>query len=181
MGIKVTKAELHAAKNTICKDLIAPNLKVLFCGINPGLYTAVTGNHFAKPGNRFWRALYAGGFTPGLINPEDDSVLLSYRIGITSFVPRATATATELLREEFLQGKDILIEKVLYFKPQWLAILGIDAYRKAFTNATAVMGLQEETIGNTKIWILPNPSGLNAHYPPQALGNMFKDFHTVIG
>lgn len=172
---KPTKDEIAGAADKTVADVIAPNLKVLFCGINPGLYTAATGFNFARPGNRFWPTLYAAGFTPRLLAPHEQQELITYGYGITNFVDRATATAAELSRAELIEGGRKLKEKVLFFKPQVLAMLGLTAYRVVFGKPDAVVGLQPDKIGETKLWILPNPSGLNAHYPPKALAEVYRE------
>lgn len=145
-------------------DLIAPGLRVLFCGINPGLVSAETGHHFARPGNRFWPALHQAGFTPRQFRPDEQSELLDLGLGITNVVDRPSARADELTKAELLAGGENLVKKVLSYEPQWLAVVGVTAYRDAFGLRKAVMGRQDRLIGNTKVWILPNPSGLNAHY-----------------
>lgn len=157
------------------EDIIAPNLTILFCGINPGLYTAAIGCHFGRPGNRFWQVLYLSGFTPRLFSPYEQRELLSLRYGITNVVARATATADELTDEEFIIGGKILIEKVKRSTPQILAVLGVGAYRKAFHQPKAKVGLQRALIDQTKIWILPNPGGLNAHYQKEHLIKLFRE------
>jgi TDG/mug DNA glycosylase family protein len=177
---KPTADQLIAAKNLTIPDLIARDLRVLFCGINPGLYSAATGHHFAKPGNRFWPALYSGGFTPRLMSPWEEHELLDLQIGITSVVARTTATAAELSDDELRAGAAILRRKVQRYKPRVLAVLGIGAYRTGFGIKSAAIGLQKETIGETKIWILPNPSGLNAHFTPKSLGALFLAFNKLL-
>lgn len=161
-------------------DIIAPNLRVLFCGINPSLYSVKVGHHFARPGNRFWRALHEGGFTPRRFVPSDEDELLACGLGITNVAPRATIAAADLSRDELKTGGISLREKVRHFSPQTLAILGIGAYRVAFDKPDAKIGAQDETIGDTRIWVLPNPSGLNAHYPPAALARCFSELHENI-
>lgn len=170
-----TKEELLAAKSKTVPDVIAPNLRILFCGINPGLYTAWVGHHFGRPGNRFWPAMYAGGLTPRLFDPREDGELLQYGLGITNLVSRATVRADELSVEELQQGKAVLAEKVTRYQPQFLAVLGIDSYRKAFRLKNVHIGLQPNQIGTTRIWVLPNPSGLNAHFTPSRLQLVFAD------
>jgi TDG/mug DNA glycosylase family protein len=145
-------------------DVIAPRLNVLFCGINPGLMSEATGHHFARPGNRFWPALHLSGFTPQRLRPCDQSKLIAYHIGITNVVDRPSARADELSRDELVTGGRALERKVQRFRPAWLAVLGVGAYRLAFAKPGAVVGEQPETIGTTRVWVLPNPSGLNAHY-----------------
>jgi len=157
-------------------DVIAPGLKVLFCGINPGLYTAAVGHHFGRPGNRFWRALHDSGFTPRLFHPSEQWDLIPLGCGVTNVVARATATADELTRDELEEGGLGLSARVVEYRPRWLAVLGIGAYRAAFGRQKAVMGLQAETIGDTRLWVLPNPSGLNAHFQAAELAALFRDF-----
>jgi TDG/mug DNA glycosylase family protein len=168
-----TKQQLAAAVNKTVPDVVAPNLKVLLCGINPGLYTAAIGHHFGRPGNRFWPALHAGGITPRVLSPFEEPALLSLGYGITNIVPRATATAAELIADELRAGAMKLIRKVGKLEPKLLAVIGVGAYRVAFDRPKATLGLQEDRIGDTHIWVLPNPSGLNAHYQPKELGRLF--------
>jgi TDG/mug DNA glycosylase family protein len=148
---------------------------VLFCGINPGLYTAAVGHHFARPGNRFWSALFAAGFTDRLFSPFEERELLKSGYGITNVVARATATANTLTHEELVTGGRRLAGKVRRYRPKFLALLGVSAYRAAFDRAQAKVGRQEETIGDTMLWVLPNPSGLNAHYQQKDLARLFKE------
>lgn len=146
---------------------------MLFCGINPGLYTGVTGWHFARPGNRFWPALHASGFTPRLLHPSEELELLPLGYGITNVVARATAAAAELEPAEFVAGGRRLRAKVQRYAPRFLAVLGVGAYRVAFDRPRAVLGLQPETIGETRIWLLPSPSGLNASFQLRDLARLF--------
>jgi TDG/mug DNA glycosylase family protein len=169
-----TAADLKAAKNKTLPDLIAPGLTVLFCGINPGLYTAAIGHHFGRPGNRFWPTLHAAGFTPRLLDPSEEHELLPLGYGITNVVERATAAADELTDAEMVAGGKALRKKVLKFAPKYLAILGIGAYRVAFDRPKATIGLQAEAVGETRIWLLPSPSGLNAHYQGKDLVKAFR-------
>lgn len=177
---KPTKEELLAAVDKTISDVIAPDLKVLFCGINPGLYSGATGHHFARPGNRFWKVLHAADFTPRILAPAEERELLSLGYGITNVASRTTARADELSTEEIIAGGAILREKVLQFEPQTLAVLGIGAYRTAFAQPKAVLGLQNETIGKTHIWVLPNPSGLNANYQLNDLARVFSELRQKI-
>jgi double-stranded uracil-DNA glycosylase len=154
-------------------DIVAPGLRVLFCGINPGLRSAATGHNFAHPANRFWSTLHASGFTPSRIRPEDQRQLLDHGLGMTKFVERATATAAELEDDEFLAGAKRVERLVRRYKPRVLAILGLIAYRTAFQRPQAAIGLQEERMGETKIWLLPSPSGLNAHHKPADFVRLF--------
>lgn len=170
-----TRAQLAAAVSATLKDVIAPGLDVLFCGINPGLYSGATGHHFARPGNRFWPALHAGGFTERVLAPWEKDLLLERGVGITNIVRRTTATAAEVTREELIAGQRRLERKVRGYAPRWLAVAGIGAYRVAFGSPHAVVGPQERTIGSTRIWVLPNPSGLNAHHQPKNLARAFRE------
>ena len=172
--IKPTRADLLAAKDKTVRDVIAPELRVLFCGINPGLYSGVTGHHFARPGNRFWPTIYQAGFTPRLLSPFEERELLTLGCGITNLVPRATATADELASEELIAGRKRLETKVKRYQPLVVAVLGIGAYRTAFQERTAILGLQDKQIANARIWVLPNPSGLNAHYQLADLVEQFR-------
>ncbi|MCF3179205.1 G/U mismatch-specific DNA glycosylase [Streptomyces polychromogenes] len=169
----MTPEELEAARDRVLPDVVAGGLRVLFCGINPGLLSAATGHHFARPGNRFWPVLHLSGFTPRLLAPAEQRELLGYRLGITNVVARATARADELSAEEFREGGRILTAKVERLRPQWLAVVGITAYRTAFHDPKAVIGPQERTIGTTRIWALPNPSGLNAHWTAASMAEEF--------
>lgn len=175
-----TRQQLLAAEGKVIRDLIAPGLKVLFCGINPGLYSGATGHHFARPGNRFWPALHLGGFTPRVLRPWEERELLPLGYGITNFVRRTTATAAELSDDEYVAGAERLRKKVLKYRPKVLAVVGIGAYRTGFGRKTAKLGLQDDTIGATRIWILPNPSGLNAHHTQAGLGNLFGELRQAI-
>ena len=168
-----TREELDGARARVIPDVSAPGLRVLFSGINPGLYSAWTGHHFARPGNRFWPALHASGFTPRLLRPDEQEVLLSLGLGVTNVVARATARADELTREEIAAGGELLRTKARGLRPRWLAVLGITAYRVAFESPHATIGPQELRLGETGVWVLPNPSGLNAHYTPAALAEEF--------
>ncbi|ARF71328.1 G/U mismatch-specific DNA glycosylase [Streptomyces sp. NPDC012600] len=160
----MTPEELNAARGRIVPDVAAGGLRVLFCGINPSLMTAATGHHFAHPGNRFWPVLHRSGFTPRQLLPSEQSELLPLGLGITNVVARATARADELGAEEFREGGAALTERVERLAPAWLAVVGITAYRTAFSEPRARIGRQERTIGGARVWALPNPSGLNAHW-----------------
>lgn len=150
-------------------DVLGPSLEVLFCGINPGLMSEATGHHFARPGNRFWPALHLSGFTPRLLAPAEQHLLPSYGLGITNIAPRASAKASELTREELVEGGAELAAKVAGTGPKVLAVLGVSAYRTAFQRPEARIGPREETVGGARVWVLPNPSGLNAHWTLAAI------------
>ena len=170
---KPSPVQLEAARAKKVRDLVAADLAVLFCGINPGLYSGAVGHHFARPGNRFWPALHGSGFTPRLLSPFEESELLEHGLGVTNFVMRTTATAAELTPEELEASGRRLKAKVRRLRPRWLAPLGVTAYRRAFGRPRAAVGPQEDFIATTRIWLLPNPSGLNAHYQLPALIDEF--------
>jgi TDG/mug DNA glycosylase family protein len=173
--MKPTKEEVAAALGKTLPDVIAPNLDVLFCGINPGLYTAAVQQHFGRPGNRFWPTIYKAGFTPRLFHPSEQRDLLKHGCGITNVVARATTGAAELTSAELVEGAQMLDAKIRRYRPRVLAIVGIGAYRTGFNRPRAKTGLQDESIGDTRIWILPNPSGLNANYRPADLVALYRE------
>jgi TDG/mug DNA glycosylase family protein len=166
-------ADLAAANGRTIPDVVAPGLAVLFCGINPGLWSAATGHHFARPGNRFWPALHRGGFTDRQLRPDEQGLLPGYGLGITNLVARGSARADELTAAELVAGGAILTGKVERYRPAWLAVLGVGAYRTAFGRRAAAVGPQEDRIGGARLWVLPNPSGLNAHYSLDRLAGEF--------
>ena len=170
-----TRAEQAAAAGLTIPDVIAPGLRVLFSGINPGLYSAATGRHFARPGNRFWPALHASGFTDRQYHPAEQDKLLDLGLGITNVAARATARADELTTEELIAGGQLLAAKLATFAPAWLAVVGVTAYRTAFGQPRAVVGRQVEPIGQTPVWVLPNPSGLNASWQTPKLTEAFAE------
>jgi len=170
-----TPNELLEANGRTIPDVVRPGLTVLFCGINPGLWSAWSGHHFARPGNRFWPALHRSGFTPRQFRPDEQAELLGLGLGITNVVGRGSARADELTRAELRSGGAALAAKVARHAPRWLAVLGITAYRDAFEKPKAVMGRQEHAIGTTRVWVLPNPSGLNAHYTLDKLAEAFAE------
>lgn len=172
---KPSKAQLRAAHHKRVPDLIAKNLIVLFAGINPGLYTAAIGRHFGRPGNRFWPALRDGEFTPRLFSPFEGALLLELGFGITNVVERPTARADELTDDELRAGGKRLQAKVKRWRPTVVAFVGIGPYRTITGNKGARVGLQKDPFGGSHAWVLPNPSGLNAHYQPAALAQLFGD------
>lgn len=172
---KPTPAQLAAAHGKTVPDILAPGLKVLFCGINPGLYSAAIRHHFGRPGNRFWPTLHAAGFTDRLLSPFEERELLKRGYGITNIVARATAAADELSTEELRAGARRLERKVRRHRPACVAVLGVTAYRAAFDRPAARLGLQDEKLAAARIWVLPNPSGLNAHYQRKELADLFRD------
>jgi TDG/mug DNA glycosylase family protein len=169
------RAALVAAAGRRVPDLIRSGLRVLFCGINPGLYSAATGHHFARPGNRFWPALHAGGFTPRIVDPWEEGELLELGLGITNLVARATAAAAELTSAELVAGRRRLERKVTRYGPAWVAVLGVGAYRAGFRRPEARLGRQPERLGPAGLWLLPNPSGLNAHHQLADLAAAFAE------
>jgi double-stranded uracil-DNA glycosylase len=171
--LRPTRDEIASAAGRTVPDILASKLHVLFCGINPGLYSGATGHHFARPGNRFWPALHAAGFTPRLVRPHEERVLLELGLGITNLVARATATAAELSRVELRRGRRALERKVRHRRPHCVAVLGIGAYRAAFERPRATLGRQPERIGSSALWVLPNPSGLNANHQLPDLAREF--------
>lgn len=176
-----TRAEVLAAAGRTVPDVIGVGLKVLFCGINPGLYSGATGHHFARPGNRFWPALHAGGFTPRVLKPREERELLEWGYGITNLVARATAAEAELDKEEFVAGAKRLERKVKKYRPAWVAVVGIGAYRRAFGRPKAVIGEQPERLGPARLWLLPQPSGLNANHQMPQLAAAFRELFDAAG
>jgi double-stranded uracil-DNA glycosylase len=176
-----TREELLGARGRTIPDVVVPGLDVLFSGINPGLWSAATGLHFARPGNRFWPALHRAGLTPRQLRPDEQSDLLALGLGITNVAARATARADELGREELEEGATLLHRKVVRLRPRWLAVVGIGAYRSGFGHPGAAVGPQSELVGETRVWVLPNPSGLNAHWPADALAEEFARLREAAG
>jgi len=169
-----SRADLAAAAGRRIPDILKPHLDFVFCGINPGLYSAATGHHFARPGNRFWPALHAGGFTGRLLRPCEDRLLPGWGSGLTNLVGRATAGAAELSKAELIEGLSELEKKIRIYRPRWLAVLGIGAFRTAFQRPRASLGRQEGGFAGASVWVLPNPSGLNAHHQPDQLAAAFR-------
>lgn len=175
-----TRADLDAARDRTIPDVIAVGLRVVFAGINPGLYSAATGWHFARPGNRFWAALHRSGFTARVFRPDEQEQLLGLGLGITNIIARATARADELRPQEFLAGARVLSAKITRLQPRWLAIVGVTGYRAAFGRRQATVGMQDEAIGETRVWVLPNPSGLNAHWSADSLAAEFARLRAAV-
>ena len=170
-SVRPAKTDLAAAAGKRLADVIAPRLRVLFCGINPGLYSAATGNHFARPGNRFWPSLHRAGFTPRLLHPSEKHLFLGAGYGLTNLVARATAGADELAPGEFVAGRRRLAAKLRRYRPRFVAFLGMGAYRYAFGRPGAGLGEQPERFEGARVWVLPSPSGLNAAYPLRILAD----------
>ncbi len=177
---KPTRAEIAAAAGGTVPDLLAPGLRVLFCGINPSLYSAAIGHHFGRPGNRFWPTLHAAGFTARQLSPFEEHELLEAGYGITNLVARATASADELSNDEIIRGARRVVAKVRRYQPTCIAFLGVTSYRTALGRPLAKIGRQEETLGRAAIWVLPNPSGLNAHYQLADLAQLFAQLRRAV-
>ena len=162
-------------------DLVGPDLRVLFCGINPGQRSGELGLHFARPGNRFWKLLHAGGFTDHVLAPTEQAALPTLGIGITNLVERVTVAASELDRAELRAGGLRLEAKAKDLRPHIVAVLGIGAYRTAFGRPTAEVGEQEERIAAATLWLLPNPSGLQAKYQMPEMTAFYRSLHDASG
>ena len=176
-----TRAEVASAAGRTIPDVLSPGLRILFVGINPRLYSAATGYHFARPGNRFWKALHAGGLTPRVLRPDEQRELLPLGMGITNVVAKSTAVASELSTDELRAGARALERKLRRSRPAFTAFLGLGAYRTAFGRPRAVAGEQPERIGETRVWLLPNPSGLNANHQLPELARDFAELSKAAG
>jgi TDG/mug DNA glycosylase family protein len=179
--VRLSRADLAAAQGRFVPDVLGSRLRVLFCGINPGLWSAAVGHHFARPGNRFWKALHLGGLTPRRLAPDEEDELLALGLGITNLVERATAGAADLGAAELRAGGSRLAAKAATVHPRVVAVLGVGAYRTAFDRPRAAVGPQPEPIGGSAAWLLPNPSGLNAHYQLPDLARAFADLRRSLG
>ena len=179
--MRPSKSDLEAARGRSIPDVLAPHLDVAFVGINPGLWSGAVGHHFARPGNRFWKALHGAGFTERVLSPFDDGSLLERGLGVTNLVTRTTATADELSVEELGDGARLLTERLEPLRPRFVAVLGIGAYRTGFGRPKAEVGPQKERLGESRLWVLPNPSGLNAHYQLDALIERFRELRASAG
>jgi TDG/mug DNA glycosylase family protein len=160
-------------------DLVGPDLRVLFCGINPGKRSGELGLHFARRGNRFWKLLCAGGFTETVLSPEEQHILPALGVGITNLVGRVTAAASELSTSELREGAAHLEVKVEKLRPRCVAVLGLQAYRTAFLRPEATIGPQPERLGEALLWLLPNPSGLQARYQVPEMTEMFQSLYNA--
>jgi len=178
--IRPTKADLAAAADRPIPDLVAPGLRILFVGINPGRWSGATGHHFAGPGNRLWPALHGAGLTPRRLRPDETDAFLGLGFGITNLVNRTTATAAELTTAELRAGAIRLTGVVEDLRPAHVAVLGIGDYRTAFERPKAAIGRQPETLGGANLWLFPNPSGLNAHYPLPGLIPLFVELREAM-
>ncbi|GIF12051.1 G/U mismatch-specific uracil-DNA glycosylase [Actinoplanes teichomyceticus] len=174
--VRPSADQVAAAAGRTIPDLVGPGLRVLFSGINPSLYSAATGHHFARPGNRFWPTLHGAAFTDRLLHPSEQQLLPALGLGITNVVARATARADELSPDELVAGGAILAELVRHHRPRFLAVLGVTAYRTAFGRPKARIGRQPDTVGGVPVWVLPNPSGLNAHFQ---LPDLIREFRAL--
>lgn len=169
--------------NGTVPDVVGPGLHVLFCGINPGVRSGELGQHFARPGNRFWKVLYGAGFTDRLLTPSEQWHLLDYGLGVTNLVSRTSRAASDITPHELRTGAVELADKASRLAPQWVAVVGVQAYRTAFSRLKARVGRQPETIGSSGsgLWVLPNPSGLQAHYQLPEMISMFAELRAAIG
>jgi TDG/mug DNA glycosylase family protein len=172
---KPTPKQIADARGKTIRDVIGPGLSLLFVGINPSLYSAAVGHHFARPGNRFWPTLHQAGLTPRLFSPFEDRQLLQLGMGLTNLAGKATARADELSPEELTRGANRLLRKLACYRPRWVAFLGVTAYRTAFARPLAPLGPQEETLAGARVWTLPSPSGLNAHYRLAELSRLYAE------
>jgi TDG/mug DNA glycosylase family protein len=170
-----TREEIAAARGRTVPDIVAPDLSVLFCGINPSLYSGAVGHHFARPGNRFWKALHGAGFTDRVLSPFEEQLLLDHALGVTNLVRRATARADELSAGELRRGAGRVRRTVCRLQPRMVAFLGMSAFRVAFGRPHATVGPQQEEVCGARLWLLPNPSGLNAHYQMSDLVAAFRE------
>jgi TDG/mug DNA glycosylase family protein len=175
-----SRDELLAARDRAIPDIVAADLDILFCGINPGLWSGATGRHFANPGNRFWKTLHAAGLTNRVLAPWDTDELLAAGLGITNLVNRTTATAAELTPDELRGGAQRLEALAIEYQPRIVAVVGVSAYRTAFGRPKAVVGPQSERLANSELWVLPNPSGLNAHYQLPELAAAYRPLADAI-
>jgi TDG/mug DNA glycosylase family protein len=178
---KPTPVQIAAAEGKSVPDLLAPRLAVVFVGINPGLYSGAVGHHFARPGNRFWPALHGGGWTERVLSPFEEAVLLEGGVGITNLVERATAVASELRDEELRAGAARLERKMREFRPRCVAFLGVGAYQTAFGIKRVSIGEQLTKVGGRRVWVLPNPSGLNANYQARDFSRLFGELRVAVG
>jgi double-stranded uracil-DNA glycosylase len=172
--VNPSKAELEDARGRTIPDVLGPDLDAVFVGINPGLWSGAVGHHFARPGNRFWKALRGSGFTDRLLSPFEDASLLEWKLGLTNLVARTTARADELSADEIRRGARELEERLAPLRPRLVAVLGIGAYRTGFGRRDAALGPQEQDLGGSRLWVLPNPSGLNAHHQLDDLTDRFR-------
>jgi double-stranded uracil-DNA glycosylase len=180
MGMKPSRDQILAAAGRRVPDILAAGLRVVFCGINPSLYSAAVGHHFARPGNRFWPAIQRAGFTERLLSPFEDHRLLDYGLGVTNIAERATATADLVSPDELLAGARRLTRKLRKHRPSVVAFLGMSAYRAAFARPKAIPGKQSETLAGCEVWVLPNPSGLNAHYQIDDLARLYAELRRTV-
>jgi TDG/mug DNA glycosylase family protein len=178
--VSPSKAEIEAARGKVVPDVLGPDLDVVFVGINPGLWSGAVGHHFARPGNRFWKALHGAGFTDRLLSPAEETSLLERNLGVTNLVARSTATADELDADELRAGARRLGTRLAPLRPRVVAILGIGAYRTGFGRLRATLGPRDELLGTSRLWVLPNPSGLNAHYQLDALADRFRALRDAV-
>lgn len=182
-----TRAELEAFRDATVPDLLGPGVRLLFVGINPGLWTAAVQAHFGRPGNRFYPALFRAGIVDHLIDAsagfsvDDQELLLRRGVGITNLVARATARADELSAAELVAGAQDLVRRARRIDAEVVAVLGITAYRKAFNRPRAILGKQREQLAPSPLWVAPNPSGLNAHASLETLAAAYREIALAAG
>jgi TDG/mug DNA glycosylase family protein len=179
-GRKATPEQLQAAYGAVIPDLGGPHTRVLLVGINPSLYSGWAGQHFARPGNRLWRTLHEAGFTDRRLHPSETAAIEAAGLGITNLVARATARAEELTDDELRAGLRPLRGLVRSWRPGFVAFLGISTYRIAFGRRSASVGEQAEQFHGARVWVLPNPSGLNAHYQQPALTAAYAELRRAV-
>ena len=176
-----TGARPGAPGELLLPDLVGPRVTVLLCGTNPGLMSARVGHHFARPGNRFWPVLHAAGFTDRVLRPSEQGLLVDLGVGLTNLVRRCSASAAELSAGELRAGARALEETVAACSPAHVAVLGVQAYRVAFGRPRAVVGRQDEELAGATLWVLPNPSGLQAHYQLPQLAALYGELRRAAG
>jgi double-stranded uracil-DNA glycosylase len=173
--VHAPRAAIGEHSGAVLGPILGPGLRVLFVGVNPSLRSAEVGHHFARPGNRFWATLHAAGFTARRLRPDEDAELVAHGIGVTNIAFRPTRAAAELTADELRAGARVLERTVRGHQPRLVAVVGLTAYRAAFARPKAAMGLQREAIGGRPAWVLPNPSGLNAHYKPADFARLYAE------
>jgi TDG/mug DNA glycosylase family protein len=177
-ALRPSPQDLEEARKRTLRDVLSADLRVLLVGINPGLYSAAIGHNFGRPGNRFWKVLALSSFTPHVLSPAEEQELPRYGVGLTNLVARATARADELSHDELTAGAARLARVVAEYAPKVVAVLGVTAYRTAFERKKAQLGLQAERLADVPLWVLPNPSGLNAHHQLPELARLFGELRT---
>jgi TDG/mug DNA glycosylase family protein len=179
-GSAPSRQQLQAAYGVTIPDLVGPGLRVLLVGINPSLWSGAVGRHFGRPSNRLWRTLHEAGFTDRLLDPSESDTLLAAGVGVTNLVARSTARADELADDEIRAGVAPLRALVERWQPPWVAFLGLSAYRTGFGEPKTGVGPRPGRFGGAAVWVLPNPSGLNAHYQQPALTRAYAELRMAL-